>query len=72
MSNEITTAMVDTYNTGIEMLAQQMMSKLRSRVREESKTGNKACGLLCRLELSLRVSYQNASRQQDFEQREQL
>ena len=41
LSNEITTAMVDTYNTGIEMLAQQMMSKLRSRVREESKTGKR-------------------------------
>lgn len=41
MSDEITTAMVDTYNTGIEMLAQQMQSKLIDRVRTESKTGER-------------------------------
>lgn len=41
MSDEITTAMVDTYNTGIEMLAQQMSSKLKSRVRQESKGGER-------------------------------
>lgn len=41
MSNEITTAMVDTFNTGIEMLAQQMSSKLKGRVRVESKPGKR-------------------------------
>lgn len=41
MSDEITTAMIDTYNTGIELLAQQMTTKLASRVRQESKTGER-------------------------------
>lgn len=41
MSDGITTAMVDTYNTGIEMLAQQKQSKLLDRVRTESKTGER-------------------------------
>ena len=41
MSVEIPTAMVDTYNTGIEMLAQQMESRLVGRVRRESETGER-------------------------------
>ena len=41
MSGEITTAMVDTYNTGIEMLAQQMESRLLGRVRRESEPGER-------------------------------
>lgn len=41
MSNEITTAMVDTFNEGLEMLAQQEQSMLLSRVRRESKTGER-------------------------------
>lgn len=41
MSTEITTAMVDTYNEGIERLAEQMQSKLISRVRVESKAGER-------------------------------
>lgn len=41
MSTEITTAMIDTYNEGIEMLAQQMQSKLIDRVRVESEPGER-------------------------------
>lgn len=41
MSTEITTAMVDAYNTGVEMLAQQMQSHLIDKVRRESKTGKR-------------------------------
>lgn len=41
MSDEITTAMIDTFNDGIEMLAQQMSSKLRDRVRTESDRGER-------------------------------
>ena len=41
MSTEINTAMVDTYNVGIERLAEQMESKLVSRVRVESKPGKR-------------------------------
>lgn len=41
MSNEITTAMVDTYQEGIELLAQQMASVLEPYVRTDSKTGER-------------------------------
>lgn len=41
MSDEITTAMVDTYNTGIEVLAQQMRSKLIGMVRVDAKPGKR-------------------------------
>ena len=41
MSDEITTAMVDTFNDGIEALAQQMESKLLARVRQESQIGER-------------------------------
>ena len=41
MSDEITTAMVDTYNVGIEHLAQQKSSKLETRVRQEAKPGER-------------------------------
>lgn len=41
MSDQITTAMIDTFNDGIEMLAQQMSSKLRDRVRTESENGER-------------------------------
>lgn len=41
MSDEITTAMVDTYNQGIEILAQQEQMKLAGRVRMESDTGER-------------------------------
>ncbi len=41
MSDEITTAMVDTYNQGIEILAQQTRTKLAPHVRQESKNGER-------------------------------
>lgn len=41
MSDQITVAMVDTYNTGIEMLVQQKQSKLADRVRREADQGER-------------------------------
>lgn len=41
MSDQITVAMVDTYNDGIELLAQQLRSKLINYVRKEGKTGER-------------------------------
>lgn len=41
MSDEITTAMVDTYNDGIELLAQQTRSKLIEYVRTEAESGER-------------------------------
>lgn len=41
MSDQIVTGMVDTYRTGIEMLAQQQESKLTPYVRVESETGER-------------------------------
>lgn len=41
MSDQIGTAMVDTYRTGIEALAQQMESKLTGLVRVEAETGKR-------------------------------
>jgi len=41
MSDQITTAMVDTYKSGLTMLAQQKQSKLLGRVRVEHDTGKR-------------------------------
>ncbi len=41
MSDEISTAMIDAYNTGIEMLVQQLQSKLADRVRREADAGER-------------------------------
>jgi len=41
MSDQITIAMVDTYKSGLTMLAQQLQSKLIGRVRTESELGER-------------------------------
>lgn len=41
MSDQITTAMIDTFNSGIRMLAQQTNSKLVDRVMRESEEGER-------------------------------